>query len=297
MQLSDHHPFRSAEARRQYLASYDQRAQRWPVACETRMVETSFGRTFVRTSGPAEAPPLVLLHGAMTNSLMWEPFIEALSACCWTYAVDGQWDIGRSVYTRPLKGPDDYVSWLHELFTALSPGARISLVGISLGAWQSCLYALRHPDRVAKMVVLSLAGVVLRLRWMFMFRTILSALSRGLQRGYRYWMFGDSMRKGGTSRRLVEEITDDGYLAMRILLRGKIVNPRVFTDPELQSLQMPILYLVGEHERIYSPRKAVQRLNRVAPGIKTEIIPQVGHDMMAQAELVSRKAVEFLKQG
>ena len=51
------------------------------------------------------------------------------------------------------------MSWLHELFTALSPGARISLVGASLGAWQSCLYALRYPDRVAKMVVLSLAGV------------------------------------------------------------------------------------------------------------------------------------------
>ena len=64
MELPAYHPFRSAEAKEEYLALYDRRIKRWPVASETRMIETSHGHTFVRISGPVDAPPLVLLHGA-----------------------------------------------------------------------------------------------------------------------------------------------------------------------------------------------------------------------------------------
>jgi hypothetical protein len=55
--------------------------------------------------------------------------------------------------------------------------------------------------------------------------------------------------------------------------------------------------LVGENEKIYSAQKAVQRLNTVAPQIKAEIIPKAGHDLtFVQAEMVTRKVLEFLKQ-
>jgi pimeloyl-ACP methyl ester carboxylesterase len=73
------HPFRSATAKAQYLKLYDLRAKKWPVDSKTRLVDTSYGQTFVRMSGPAGAPPLVLLHGAGSNSLQWMPNIEALS--------------------------------------------------------------------------------------------------------------------------------------------------------------------------------------------------------------------------
>ncbi len=60
---------------------------------------------------------------------------------------------------------------------------------------------------------------------------------------------------------------------------------------------MPALYLVGENEKIYSAQEAVQRLNKVAPHIKTEVIPNAGHDLtIVQAEMVNRKVLEFLKQ-
>jgi pimeloyl-ACP methyl ester carboxylesterase len=76
-----------------------------------------------------------------------------------------------------------------------------------------------------------------------------------------------------------------------------MVAPTVLADEELQSLTMPALYLVGENEKIYSAQKAVQRLNRVAPQIKTEILPHSGHDLtIVQAEMVNRKVLEFLKQ-
>jgi pimeloyl-ACP methyl ester carboxylesterase len=259
------------------------------------MVETPSGQTFARISGPVEAPPLFLFPGAGTSSLLWEPFIKTLSASFRTYAVDSLWDIGRSVYKRPLTRVDDYVNWLDELFTALVPGERVHLMGVSLGAWMSYQYAVRFPSRVAKAVLLSAPGV-LGLSWIFMLRILLSAVSRGLQRNFINWIFKDSMSKDETTRRLVEEFTNDGFVAIRILLPKKVVYPRALSDEELRGLTMPMLALYGEHEKICPAKKAVRRLNTVAPQIKTGIIPDAGHDLLSQVDLVSSKAVEFLKQ-
>lgn len=94
MKLSANHPFRSAMAKARFMALSEERAKEWPVASETRMVDTSFGQTFVRISGPEDAPPLVLLHGANVSSLSWIPNAAALSEHFRIYAVDTIYDFG-----------------------------------------------------------------------------------------------------------------------------------------------------------------------------------------------------------
>ena len=69
----------------------------------------------------------------------------------------------------------------------------------------------------------------------------------------------------------------------------------VLSDQALRDLKVPSLYLVGENEKVYPARKALERLNRVAPQIKTGLIPQTGHDLwIVQAELVTNKLLGFL---
>jgi pimeloyl-ACP methyl ester carboxylesterase len=176
MKLSAYHPFRSAQAREEYLAIYDQQAEQWPVVSGNRMVDTSYGQTFVRISGAVDAPPLVLLPGASVSSLMWIPHIEAFSACYRTFAVDNIYDVGRSVYTRHLTTSQDYASWLDELFTALDLGDQIYLMGASFGGWQASHYAVRFPHRLAKMVLAAPAGTVLPMRLEFYSRGMLAVL-------------------------------------------------------------------------------------------------------------------------
>jgi pimeloyl-ACP methyl ester carboxylesterase len=86
--MQAYYPYRSEQARSEYLASYDRMAKSWPAPAESRMVPTSWGETLVRVSGPASAPPLVLLPGINTSSLIWEPNIAALSTQFRSYAVD-----------------------------------------------------------------------------------------------------------------------------------------------------------------------------------------------------------------
>ena len=165
MEMTAYHPFRSTTAKKQYLKLYDMRAKNWPVDSETRLVDTSYGQTFVRLSGLVGSPPLVLLHGAGGNSLQWAPNIEALSKSYRVYAVDNIYDYGRSIYTQIIKNPDDFVNWLDELFGALELGNNINIVGLSYGGWITTQYALRLPERLNKIVLLAPVCTVLPAIW------------------------------------------------------------------------------------------------------------------------------------
>jgi pimeloyl-ACP methyl ester carboxylesterase len=64
----------------------------------------------------------------------------------------------------------------------------------------------------------------------------------------------------------------------------------------LQAIQDSTLVLYGENEIMYSPHEALARLEKIAPGIKAEIIPNAGHDLnFAQAEIMNKKVLRFLK--
>ena len=77
----------------------------------------------------------------------------------------------------------------------------------------------------------------------------------------------------------------------------RLIRPTVLTDVELKRIKVPTLYLVGENEKLYSASKAIQRLHRVAPQIKTEMLHDAGHDLtIVQADMVNTKVLEFLKQ-
>jgi len=262
------------------------------------MVETSYGQTFVRISGATDAQPLILLPGAAVSSLIWIPNIKALSASYRTYALDNIYDVGRSIYTRPLKGVDDCVNWLDELFDALELGSNINLMGLSLGGWLTGQYAIHFPDRLAKMVLLAPAATVLPMRAEFMIRFLLCLIPHPyFLKNFWFWLFKDLAHSDETGRSQVEEILDDMRVAAQCFAPKGIVSPTVLNDQELQSIKVPALYLVGENERIYSAQKAVQRLNEVAPHIKTEIISQAGHDLtFVQTEVVNGRVLEFLQQ-
>ena len=123
MSIPAYFPFRSAAVRDSYFAYYDSLAlKEWPVASEKRMVPTSYGETFVRITGPADAPPLVLLPGAVATSLMWAPNIWALSAACRTFAVDQLGDVGRTTCIKQVRRLNDLLVWLDEFFDALKLG-------------------------------------------------------------------------------------------------------------------------------------------------------------------------------
>jgi pimeloyl-ACP methyl ester carboxylesterase len=290
-----YHPFKSQVAKETYLAHYNEHAKHWPVASEERMVKTSFGQTFVRISGPEDGPPLVLLSGDTENSLAWIPQIAAFSEGYRTYAVDNIYDNGRSVYTRPIEKPGDYVQWLDELFTALELD-KINLIGFSYGGWQASLYALSFPQRLNKLVLIASVGVISP-SFEVLVRGIMQYYipARFIVRNYLYWYNADAVRKGETTRRVIDNMVTDLLISNKCFKRRSFVNPTVLTDEDWQNLEVPTLYLVGENEVTYSAQKAIRHLKEVAPEVKTEITPDAGHDLaIVNTEWVNNEVLKFL---
>jgi pimeloyl-ACP methyl ester carboxylesterase len=299
-EVPEHYPFKSVEAKEQYLDHYDKRAREWPVASETKVVQTSYGKTFIRISGPINAPSLVLLPSTGASSLIWMPNIKALSVHYRVYAVDNIYDFGRSVNTRNIKASDDMMNWLDELFTTLDLGDSINLMGLSFGGWLTSQYTLAYPNRLNKVIWLAPVATIFDIPGEWAWRAILSALPHRyfMKKFMVEWLFEDLSKKNDkSSLKQLDELVDDAVLGLKCFKFRMPITPSVLMDNELQRIKVPTLFLVGENEKLYSAKKAVERLNTLAPQIQTEIIPDAGHDLtIIQAEMVNKKVLEFLKQ-
>ncbi len=295
--MTSDHPFRSAAAKAQYLSLYELRANKWPVDSDTRFVNTTYGQTFVRISGPDDAPVLVLLHGGGGDSMQWIPNIEALSKRFTVYAVDNIYDFGRSIYTRVPKTPHDFAVWLDEVFTALGLGNHILLMGLSYGGWLVSQYALHFPERLGKIVLLAPGGTVSPLRLEWIMRAVFCLVPhRYFIKNFLFWFLEDLAQQDDAGRLILEEEVDAAVVRVKCFKRIRFLNPTVLNDAQLQRIQMPALYLVGEHEKMYSASKAIQRLHQVAPHIQAEMIPDAGHALtIVQAEMVNSRVIDFLK--
>jgi pimeloyl-ACP methyl ester carboxylesterase len=293
----DYHPFKSQKAKEAYLTYYDEKASHWPVVSEILYTDTSFGQTFVRISGPKNGPSLVLLPGDTVNSLDWMPQIKTLSKDYRTYALDHIYDNGRSIYTRPIKKPEDFIQWLDEVFTKLEL-ENINLMGYSYGGWQASLYALSYPGRLNKLILLAPASTVLRPRIKLLIRTILQYVihTHYMAKKYVYWMYADAVRKNEESKKYVDEMITEEMLARKCFKKRKFVNPAVLTDKDWQNLKVPTLFLTGENEVLYSAEKAIKRINNLAPNVKTAIASDAGHDLaIVKPEWVNTEVLKFLK--
>ncbi len=294
-----YHPFKSEKAKEKYLAFYDEHAKRWPVPSKNKYIETSYGQTFVRISGPENKPPLILLPGDTENSLSWMPQIKEFSKHYKTYALDHIYDNGRSIYSRPLKEPKDFVNWLNELFNALNLKNEVNLLGFSYGGWQTSIYALAHPERLNKVILISPPATVRRPRIGYLLFAILVHFIpiHFLVKKLVFWERKCLIKQGGVGLAIADHMIEEVVLAGKCFKKRKHVNPTILKDEDWKNLKVPVLFLVGDKEVLYSPDKAVQRLNEIAPQIKTLMIPDASHDIThSQAELVNRKVIDFLQE-
>jgi pimeloyl-ACP methyl ester carboxylesterase len=275
--------FETAELEAAYFAAYHTVLAQWPVPYEAVDVSSEFGTTRVHVCGPADAEPLVLLHGLNATSGMWYANVEALSREYRVYAVDTMGEPGRSVHDgRPITGMADFMAWLDTLLDALGLDA-VRLGGHSFGGHLALHYALHAPERVARLVLLDpVLGF------------ILGSLRLANPSEERVRAFFGSWANGSP--------TDQAFKAfMELLIQGiahfpssKPVIPRRPGDERLRALARPTL-LLAENSEVHNARRGVDKARRLVPGIVAEIVPGASHNLpMEDPATVDRRVLEFL---
>ena len=297
--LTDYHPFRSQAKKEQYLAFYDARAARWPVPSETRLVDTTWGATFVRISGPADGPPLVLLPGASATSLMFAPNVAAWAERFRVHAVDNVHDFGRSIYVRDLKSADDYVDWLDQVLDGLGTrpnGSACSAYPTEGGSPAST--GSRHPERLSRLVLVAPAATVAQFSPEFIKRGLLCVIPHPyFIKSMVTWSIEGADQ--GNARAAPPGAGGGGERLARAALlpaseRGPPDRPVRRAVAELPGAgAVPGRRERGDLRRLSS--EAVARLEHVAPEIETEVFPDCGHDIsILQRERFNRRVARFL---
>jgi pimeloyl-ACP methyl ester carboxylesterase len=259
--------YKSPVGEKAIMAWYDDLLACWPTPCTTLNVASRYGTTFVIASGNESAPPLLLLHGAGSNSAMWAGDVGEYSCIYRVYAVDLIGEPGKSAPVRPDWKSSAYTEWLGDVLDALKV-ERASLIGLSQGGWTALKFATSQPERVDKLVLLTPGGITPD-RISFALQAIpLSFLGRwGIKRINRM-VFG--------SQPIPAEINEATTLIMTHFKHRIGVLP-IFSDEELQRLTMPTLLLIGKEDALRDAEKVAERIRKLVPKITAKIIPHAGH--------------------
>ncbi|MCY8859362.1 alpha/beta fold hydrolase [Bacillus atrophaeus] len=286
-----HNKITSKSGARFYQA-YDESLSLWPVAYDTFHVSTSFGQTHIIASGPKDAPPLILLHGALFTSVMWYPNIAEWSSRYRTYAIDIIGDKNKSMPEKPCNTRSDYAGWLSEVFDCLGL-EKAHVAGFSLGGLHAVNFVMEAPERVERAVIMSPAEAFIPFHPDFYKYSMGLAQPDGVE-AFLQWMMADRF----DLHPAFEKQFQAGIMwqnPQRGLKPKENGFPYVFSDQELKSVTVPMLLMTGEYEVVFDQELALRRAAALVPHIETEMVKGAGHVLtMEQPEYVNKRVLAFL---
>jgi pimeloyl-ACP methyl ester carboxylesterase len=276
--------YRSAAGAAAVEHRYRELLRNWPVPNEALTIPTSEGETFVVASGSTEAPPVVALQGSGANAAMWLGQIERLARHLRVYAVDVIGEPGLSAPQRPPLASDAYARWLDDVLASLGLG-ETAMLGVSLGGWLALDYAVRRPERVTKLALLTPSGIGRRkLGVLFAALALRPFGARGLRQTMR-------LALGPGAR----DVAGDEVGALALLI-FKHFRPRTepiptFSDDALRSLEVPLMAVVGGKDAMIDSYETERRLTATAPHATVHVLPEAGHLLPDQTETL----LQFLR--
>ena len=263
--------FKTEAAKSLMRTHYNQVLSRFPFG--QKYVDTSYGKTFLLTAGQEDHPPVILLHGSVSNSAFWFPEIMALSSLYRVYAVDIIGEAGNSSDIRPDLHSKDFSQWMKEVLQALNI-TKAAIIGNSLGGWMALKFATAYPLSVSRLVLIATSGIM-AVRGQFL-KDVKQAQASS----------GTAQVKPGLlgSVDIPKEVLD--FMNLIVQSYNPIEELPIFADEALRRLSMPVLFVAGIEDTIIDTPGSASRLNHLIPAAQTHLLPGVGHAVFGAIEYI-----------
>ncbi|MFW6125103.1 MAG: alpha/beta fold hydrolase [Pirellulales bacterium] len=253
----------------------------------TDLIDVAGKKTQVLKGG--DGPPLVYLHSA-AGETMWTPVHRALAARYTLYA-PAHPGFDQSEGLDRVEDIEDmvwhYVDLLHQLGLD-----RVPIVGFSLGGWIGVELAVRHPQRVSKLVLADAAGLHVD-------GAPMADLFVDDVQQLREMAFYDPA--GTLAQYAMPEQMDEQQTLL--MLRAREATARIAWNPYLHNpklpahlhrLACPVLILWGRDDKLI-PLAHGQRYAELIPGATLQVFDQTGHMLpLERGEEFVRATLEFL---
>jgi esterase len=252
-------------------------------------------------TGPAQGPPVVVLHGLMGHAREWDAAVGELARDRQVWVLDqrghglSDWADG---YSRAAMA-EDLIAWCEHLGLG---GAVV--VGHSMGAIAALLAAQRRPDLFGRLVVVDAAPKPVGGDLAGYLRDVLAGLGSAsyatVEEALRDRSGGPRARPALVRHTVEEGLVrgDDGRLRWRFDGRGLAGSLDSVGEAALwaavEAVPCPVLLLRGEHSLELSVALAGEMVRRF-PDARLTTIPDAGHDLgVEQPEQVARAVLDFL---
>ena len=259
--------FKSKNGHRQVMDMYNTMLGQWPVENQLLEIPTRHGNTFVIASGDPDATPVILLHGAGSNSLMWVDDVQKYSRHYRVYAVDLLGEAGKSSANRPSWRGPAYAQWLTDIYDGLRL-EQAAIIGISQGGWTALKFAVARPERVDRLILICPGGIIYdNMPFILQAYTLKSMGTWGIRRMVRR-LFADQPVEESVLRAMTLTIKHFKY---------RLALPPLYTNEELATLTMPTLLVGGTKDALRNSGKIADRLRPLVPKLTVNLIDGAGH--------------------
>lgn len=171
------------------------------------------------------------------------------------------------------------------LATLATPGEPVTLVGESFGGALSLSYALAHPERVARLVIVNSFPYFGPQARLWLGYHLLRATPWGMMRLVRQ-LTASRLHSPHTGRdeirrfhHLMRATTREGYLSRLRMLRQYDVRARLGT------LSVPVLYLAADRDHLVPSVEQARLMASLTPRATLRILPGHGHICLIAPDL------------
>lgn len=244
-------------------------------------------RAHYRDIGSRAAPVIVLVHGFAASTHAWDGWVRALSDDYRVVVLD----LPGHGLTRTPEGyvlrPDGFETVVDDLTLRLGL-TRFTLGGNSMGGEAAWAYALDHPDRVERLVLVDAAGWPTPGRGGGMiFKFLHDPIGRRVLKDIEIRpLMAQALRSAYLDPKLVTPALVGRYvdLARAPGHREILLGPRprrVATAPDLSAIHVPTLVMFGQDDRLI-PAADGEKFHKAIPDATLILYPGVGHLPMEQ---------------
>lgn len=223
-------------------------------------------------------PNVILLHGLGGDVSNWELTIPALASRYHVWAPD---QIGFGASDKPMI--NYRIATLVDFLEAFCKKLAIdkaAVVGNSLGGWTAMAFALAHPERVEKLVLVDSAGYSFAHSPVKPSREMMMALNASTVAGARMLLSvifaNQSLASQANAQMLFERHlrNNDGYTINQFIesmLRGED-----FVDGKLDAIKVPTLVVWGRADHLV-PLASGEQLAKDIAGAQLTVFDGCGH--------------------
>jgi len=282
--------FRDERAKATIEAAYERFRASLPETT-SRTVSTRFGATHVLVAGREDAPPLVVVHGALASSAHIMAELGPLLGRFRIYAPDVIGQSVKSADTRlPLDGPQAG-EWLLDVLDALELACP-HLYGVSWGGFIARKLAEIQPSRIDRLVLLVPAGIVGGSAWKGLTELAIPlAMYRAFPTEARLRRFVNALFTTPDERWV--EYFGEALQSYKLDMRA----PPLAKPESLAAFDRPTLVMAGSDDVSFPGAALIARARVLFPHAVTELLPNCRHSPPsdeASRQRLSDRVASFL---